>query len=155
MVRLNVPNTVFGNSLNASDNRVTWQHSDWGGGARVQERANNLSELACQLTSSWPLARVSRRSGLHFQARICSIQLVCLIRLIRYPLTPLGVSKCMFWSNSPTLLADSHQKRYSGTMRSQKCPWSIPRSPRRSPRQSKVTPKCPHSVPRPLKGDPK
>ena len=45
------------------------------------------------------------------------------------PLNPLSVPECVFWSNRPTLLADTHDKRDSGRRRSPKCPWSAPDRP--------------------------
>ena len=65
----------------------------------------DLREFACELTSSWPPARVEGRV---WGALLGQDPL--------NPVNPASVPECVFWSNTPTLLADFYEERYSGTV---------------------------------------
>ena len=73
--------------------------------------AHVLREFACELTSSWPPARVEgrvwgARGALLGQDPPNPVN----------PVNPASVPECVFWSNTPTLLADFYEERYSGTV---------------------------------------
>ena len=75
---------------------------------------NRLREFACELTSSWPPARVEGRvwGALLGQDPANPVNPVNPLN----PVNPASVPECVFWSNTPTLLADFYEERYSGTM---------------------------------------
>ena len=65
----------------------------------MRVRCDNLREFACQLTSSWPLARMEWRvwAALLGQDPVNPFNTFNQASPVRDP-------ECVFWSNAPTLL---------------------------------------------------